>query len=155
MRIMDILDEDFVIPDLSASNKREVLKELIAVFLEKYNKLDEGSLLTVLLDREKLGSTGIGEGVAIPHGKIGDLECVVLSFGRSKKGVGFDSIDGKPVYLFFLLVAPENSAGLHLKALAKISRMLRNPFLRKGLMSAESKEEIVQILTQADEEPEP
>lgn len=155
MRIMDILDEDFVIPDLSASNKREVLKELIAVFLEKYNKLDKESLLAVLLDREKLGSTGIGEGVAIPHGKIGDLECVVLSFGRSKKGVGFDSIDGKPVYLFFLLVAPENSAGLHLKALAKISRMLRNPFLRKDLMSAESKEEIVQILTQADEEPEP
>lgn len=154
MRIMDILDEDFVIPDLSATNKREVLKELIAVFLEKYNKLDKESLLTVLLEREKLGSTGIGEGVAIPHGKIGDLECVVLSFGRSKKGIGFDSIDGKPVHLFFLLVAPENSAGLHLKALAKISRMLRNPSLRKDLMGAESKEEIVQILTQADKEPE-
>lgn len=154
MKIVDILDEDFVIPDLSATNKREVLKELIAVFSKKYNKLDKESLLAVLLEREKLGSTGIGEGVAIPHGKIGNLECVLLSFGRSKNGIGFDSIDGKPVHLFFLLVAPENSAGLHLKALAKISRMLRNPSLRKDLMGAESREEILQILTQADKEPE-
>ncbi|HIC90554.1 MAG TPA: PTS sugar transporter subunit IIA [Syntrophaceae bacterium] len=154
MKIVDILDEDFVIPDLSATNKREVLKELIAVFSKKYNKLDRESLLAVLLEREKLGSTGIGEGVAIPHGKIGNLECVLLSFGRSKNGIGFDSIDGKPVHLFFLLVAPENSAGLHLKALAKISRMLRNPSLRKDLMGAESREEILQILTQADKEPE-
>jgi len=154
MKIVDILDEDFVIPDLSATNKREVLKELIAVFSKKYNKLDRESLLAVLLEREKLGSTGIGEGVAIPHGKIGNLECVLLSFGRSKNGIGFDSIDGKPVHLFFLLMAPENSAGLHLKALAKISRMLRNPSLRKDLMGAESREEILQILTQADKEPE-
>lgn len=154
MKIVDILDEDFVIPDLSATNKREVLKELIAVFSKKYNKLDKESLLAVLLEREKLGSTGIGEGVAIPHGKIGNLECVLLSFGRSKNGIGFDSIDGKPVHLFFLLMAPENSAGLHLKALAKISRMLRNPSLRKDLMGAESREEILQILTQADKEPE-
>lgn len=154
MRIMEILDEDFVIPDLAAASKREVLKELIAAFPKKYSRLDIGSLLTVLLEREKLGSTGIGEGVAIPHGKIKDLEGLVLSFGRSKKGIVFDSVDGKPVHLFFLLVAPENSSGLHLKALAKISRLLRNPSLRKNLMGAESKAEIIGFLNEADKEPE-
>lgn len=154
MRIMDILDEDFIISDLSATNKKEVLRELIAVFLQKYKKLDQGNLLTVLLEREKLGSTGIGEGVAIPHGKIKDLEELVLSFGRSKEGINFGAIDEKPVHLFFLLVAPENSATSHLKALAKISRMFRNPSLRKGLIKAESKEEIVQLLTQSDKESE-
>lgn len=154
MRIMDILDKDFIISDLSASNKKEVFRELITVFSYKYRKLDQGNLLTVLMEREKLGSTGIGEGVAIPHGKIKDLEGLILSFGRSKEGINFGAIDGKPVYLFLLLVAPENSAASHLKALAKISRMFRNPSLRKGLMKAESKEEIVQLLTQADKESE-
>jgi PTS system nitrogen regulatory IIA component len=102
------------------------------------------------LDREKLGSTGIGDGIAIPHGKIRDLGGVVASFGRSREGVDFESIDQKPTHLFFLLVAPENSAGMHLKALARISRLLKDPNFRKKLMGAGDKDELFQIISEED-----
>jgi PTS system nitrogen regulatory IIA component len=107
-------------------------------------------VVEVLLDREKLGSTGIGDGIAIPHGKIKDLGGVVASFGRSPEGVDFESLDQKPAHLFFLLVAPENSAGVHLKALARISRLLKHPSFRKRLMEAENEEELFQIISEED-----
>ncbi|HQC23908.1 MAG TPA: PTS sugar transporter subunit IIA, partial [Syntrophales bacterium] len=105
----------------------------------------------VLLEREKLGSTGIGDGIAIPHGKLKGLERLVISFGRSRQGVDFDAIDGKPVHIFFLLMAPESSTGQHLKALAKISRMLKDPGFRSDLMAAENAEEIYRKIAEKDE----
>ena len=104
------------------------------------------------MERERLGSTGIGDGVALPHGKLRGLDKLLLSFGRSIDGLDFDSIDERPAYLFFLLLAPENSAGMHLKFLAKISRMLKDGNLRQRLMQAKSREEIYKVITDKDEE---
>ena len=108
--------------------------------------------MEVLLDRERLGSTGIGDNIAIPHGKLAQLSRLMLCFGRSIKGVDFDSMDGKPSHLFFMLLAPVNSAGLHLKALAKISRMLMSQPFRDHLLKAEGTEEIYRLIAERDAE---
>lgn len=150
MKISEILNEDLLIPNLQSKNKKGVLEELAGVLVGQRKLPDLEKVVEVLLDREKLGSTGIGDGIAIPHGKIKDLEGVVASFGRSRGGVDFESIDQKPTHLFFLLVAPENSAGIHLKALARISRLLKDPSFRKRLMEAESKEQLFQIISEED-----
>jgi len=118
MKILDILAKQAIIPELHGSTKRQVLEELIEALVRHKPQLD-GELMAVLLERERLGSTGIGDGIAIPHGKLKDLDQLTLSFGRSTRGVDFESMDGRPVHLFFLLVAPETSAGIHLRALAK------------------------------------
>jgi len=150
MKISEILNKDLLILDLQSKNKKGVLEELAAVLVDQGKLSDLERVVEVLLDREKLGSTGIGDGIAIPHGKIKDLGGVVASFGRSREGVDFESIDQKPTHLFFLLVAPENSAGVHLKALARISRLLKDPSFRRRLMEAESREELFQIISEED-----
>ena len=122
MKIIDMLKTDYILEELKSGNKRDVLKELVGSFMKIHQKLDSEATLNVLFEREKLGSTGIGEGIAIPHGKITGLDQLILSFGRSAVGIDFDAMDGKPVHLFFLLIAPENSAGQHLKTLAKIAK---------------------------------
>ncbi len=152
MKILDILPKEAIVPELKARTKREVLEELsdALVAIKKYLKRDE--LVEVLMERERLGSTGIGEGVAIPHGKLKNIDQLLISFGRSTEGIDFDSMDGKPAHLFFLLVAPENSAGIHLRALAKISRLLRSVNLRQKLFNASSRDEIFEIISQEDQE---
>ena len=111
MNIQDMLKKEFIIEDLKSKTKQEVLVELADVFLGGDTTIDRSVVIEVLLEREKLGSTGIGDGIAIPHGKLAGLEDLVVSFGRSHRGVDFDSLDGRPVHIFFLLMAPENSAG--------------------------------------------
>ncbi len=150
MKISEILNKDLLIPNLQSKNKKGVLEELASVLVGQKKLPDLDRVVEVLLDREKLGSTGIGDGIAIPHGKIKDLGGVVASFGRSREGVDFESIDQKPTHLFFLLVAPENSAGVHLKALARISRLLKDPNFRKRLMEAGNEEELFQIISEED-----
>ncbi|MBW2059500.1 MAG: PTS sugar transporter subunit IIA [Deltaproteobacteria bacterium] len=150
MKISEILNKDLLIPDLQSKDKRGVLEELAGVLVAQGKLRDLKKVVEVLLEREKLGSTGIGDGIAIPHGKIRDLDGVVASFGRSRQGVDFESIDQKPTHLFFLLVAPENSAGTHLKALARISRLLKDPNFRKRLMEAETREQLYQIISEED-----
>ena len=150
MRILDILDNDFIISDLTAQNKKDVLQELTSVLVEKRKNIEQEPLVEILLEREKLGSTGIGDGIAIPHGKLKELDRIVASFGRSLKGLDFQSMDGKPTFLFFLLVAPENSGGVHLKALARISRLFKDVSFRKKLLEARSREDIFQIITEED-----
>jgi PTS system nitrogen regulatory IIA component len=108
-------------------------------------------MVNTLLEREKLGSTGIGDGVAIPHGKLVNLEELIVSFGRSKEGVEFDAMDGKPAHIFFLLMAPEDTTGKHLKALAKISKMLKDSTFRKKLLEAKSKDELYMIIADKDD----
>lgn len=152
MRILDILEKDAIITELKGSTKKQVLEELIDALLERKPQLDRDRLMGVLLERERLGSTGIGDGIAIPHGKLRDLDQLALSFGKSSRGVDFESMDGKPVYLFFLLVAPESSAGIHLRALAKIARILKNGSVRKRLGNVKSRDEIYAVIREEDED---
>jgi len=152
MKLSDILKPKLIIPDLKAQDKKGVLEELAQIITQQEPSLSKGSLLQALLERERLGSTGIGDGIALPHGKLKELDHLCISFGRSAKGLDFDSIDEKPVYVFFLLLAPENSAGVHLKALAKISRILKDGNFRRRLMGAQSGQEIYEMIIDKDEE---
>jgi nitrogen PTS system EIIA component len=110
--------------------------------------VNEDRTVEILLERESLGSTGIGEGMAIPHGRSKEVKKILASFGRSLPGLDFQSLDGKPTHLFFLLIAPENSAGIHLKALAQISRLMKDQAFRKRLMEANSPDEVYSIFSE-------
>ena len=152
MKIIDLLTPNCILPNLQATNKKAVLEELAETLTPESGGLSLQTVMEVLLDRERLGSTGIGDNIAIPHGKLPQLTQLMLCFGRSLKGVDFDSMDGKPSHLFFMLLAPVNSAGLHLKALAKISRMLMSQPFRDNLMQAKGAEEIYRLIAERDAE---
>ena len=152
MKLSDIIEEAYIIPELKANDKRGVLEELTEMITVREPSIDKMALVKVLVDRERLGSTGIGDGVAIPHGKLNGVKQPIISFGRSKQGLDFDSMDGQPAYLFFLIVAPENSSGFHLQVLAKIAKILKSSVFRKKLMDADSRIELYQIITESDDE---
>jgi len=152
MKLSEILEENNIIPELKAREKKGVLEELAEVVYNSDPSIDKGALVKVLVERERLGSTGIGDGVAIPHGKLSGVTNPIISFGRSKEGLGFDSMDGQPTYLFFLLVAPENSSGVHLQVLARIAKILKRSSFRKKLMEASTQKELYQTIIQTDEE---
>jgi len=152
MKITDILPEDMVVSGLRGRSKGDVIEELAAVVANHHRgEIDLARLVQALEDRERLNSTALGEGVAIPHGKLPGLKRVVAAFGRSAPGVDFSSLDGKPTHLFFLLVAPEDSAGAHLKALARISRLLKDDSFRARLMSAPNQGELYRTIREEDE----
>ena len=151
MKILEVLQIDAILEDLASTNKKGILEELVTPVAKAANVGEEG-LVKVLLDRERLGSTGIGGGVGIPHGKLKNLDDIVLGFGLSRKGVDFESMDGRPTHIFFLLVTPENSTGLHLKMLARISRLLKDESFKERLTNASSREEIFAIIQEVDEE---
>ena len=150
MKLTDILEESSIVVDLQARDKTEALEVLVDAMTRNNQTVDQQKILTILLEREKLGSTGIGDGIAIPHGKSKELTQIISGFGVSKQGIAFDSLDGKPAHLFFLLVAPENSVGIHLKLLARISRMLKNVDFREKLLETNSQHEIYQIISEED-----
>ena len=150
MRIAEFLREDLVIPELSADDKASVLSELCGALAKAYPQLSRERLLQTLIEREQLGSTGIGEGVAIPHGKLSGLPGLIGAFTRKKSGIDFAAIDAKPTYLFFVLFAPENSAGVHLKALARISRLFRQPQLRKSILEAKDAAAMYRLIADED-----
>jgi len=149
MKIVEFLRPDAVIASLSGQTAQAVLAELSRP-LAAIHHVDAQKLLDTLLEREKLGSTGIGEGVAIPHGKVAGLPALMASFGRTTAGVDFRAIDGKPTHLFFTLFAPENSAGAHLKALARISRIFKNPAFRDAILRAPDAAEIYRLIEAED-----
>jgi len=151
MRLDQIFHIEFLKETLTSETKTEVIGELVNILIQGGKRIDPTKTADILIQREKLGTTGIGDGVAIPHGKISDLDEIIVAFGRSLKGVAFDSVDGKPVKLFFLLLAPENSAGQHLKVLAQISKMLKTPNFRKKLIEAKTKEELYRTIVEQDE----
>ncbi|MGE5844499.1 MAG: PTS sugar transporter subunit IIA [Syntrophaceae bacterium] len=151
MQITDMFKKEYIIEALKAKSKRAVLAELSEIFTRDHAGIQSDAMIEVLLEREKLGSTGIGDGIAIPHGKLKGLDSLVISFGRSREGIDFDSIDGRPAHIFFLLMAPESSTGQHLKALAKISRMLKDPEFRNDLLSAKNAEELYRKIADKDE----
>ena len=148
---MDYLKEEWVIPNLQDTDKRSVLKTLSSVLVEPCQGASAEELLQVLLDREKVGSTGIGEGIAIPHGRLKKLKNFLISFGRSIKGVDFDAIDHKPSHLFFMVMAPENSAVDDLKLLGRIVKLLKDPSFKKRLMEVPSQKELFKIISEEDE----
>ncbi len=150
MKIMDILLGDALVLDLASNKKDDILAEMANAVAAAEPSLDAGTLLGVLRDREALQSTGIGEGVAIPHGKLPGLHRLIASFARSRPGVDFESIDGQPTHLFFLLVVPEHSGGQHLKALARISRFFRDTAFRTRLHEAESAEDVLRAIEEED-----
>ena len=150
MSLEQMLKKEYLNGNLQAKNKTEALSELSEIVIKDSLNLNKLNIYDALLQREKLGSTGIGDGVAIPHGKISSLEQVIVAFGRSKNGVAFDSIDGKPVHIFFLLLAPENSTSQHLKTLAKICRMLKTGNFRQRLLDAESTSDLYEIIMEED-----
>ncbi|HZW35546.1 MAG: PTS sugar transporter subunit IIA [Deltaproteobacteria bacterium] len=151
MKLLDIVSSGGVVDDLRAGTKEGVLREMSEVVAANVPSLSAQGLTTILMDRESLGSTGIGDGVAIPHGKVPGIDRLVAVFGRSREGVQFHSLDGKPAHLFFLVVAPEHSAGMHLKALARISRLLKDARFRQALIEARDADDLRRVLKEEDD----
>jgi len=150
MMIKNILKEELIIPELVSKNKIDVLKELIEVVHRVDDMIDKDLALKVLLDREKLGSTGIGEGIAIPHGKYKGIDRILVSFGRSIEGIDFEAMDGKPTHIFFLLLLPDNVSGTYLKILARISGLLKNINIRERILRSTSRKEIYKVMIEED-----
>lgn len=153
MQITDFLSKKAIVTDIKATKKEEVIKELVEALINSgdIEKRYRNKLIEALMNRESLGSTAIGQGIAIPHAKCDCVEKLVAAFGLSKKGIDFDSLDGEPAYIFFLLVAPQDSAGPHLKALARISRLLKDKYFRDTLRSCADEKSVVKVISQEDE----
>jgi PTS system nitrogen regulatory IIA component len=150
MKIIDIIHKDAILTDLIARDKKTVIQEM-AIPAATILKVDLSEIIKVLLDRERLGSTGIGRGIAIPHGKLKSIEFPFLGLGISRKGVEFDSLDGMSAHLFFLLITPEQSTGTHLKVLSQIARILKNDVFKNSLLNAHDSQDILSII-QAEED---
>ena len=148
--IRDLLQDDHIIEELQATDKIGVIREFSRLLKSTSSIENEEDLVRILIERESLGSTGIGDGVAIPHAKMHLLPEMIVAFGRSSGGIDFESLDEKPVYLFFLLVTPDDMPGDHLKALARISRVLKNPLIREKLRQATHQRQIKKIIYDED-----
>jgi PTS system nitrogen regulatory IIA component len=146
MKILDFLVADAINVKLSSTSKKDVLFELIEPLVKAGKVTDGKKMVEVLLEREELGSTGIGQRIAIPHGKSPVVKELAAAFGVSAQGVDYDSLDGEPVNLFFVLVAPDDSAGVHLKALARISGLLRDKFFKKALLNAQDRNDVIKVI---------
>jgi PTS system nitrogen regulatory IIA component len=151
VKITDFLSVQNVIPTLASREKNAVLREVADGLASAHPPLDKNRVLQVLWDRERISTTAIGEGVAIPHGKLPDVDHVIGVFARSAEGIDFASLDGAPTHLFFVLIAPENAAADHLKALARISRLLKDEVFRRRLMEAKTRQEIFQTIAEEDQ----
>lgn len=150
MKILEALTRDTILVDLQSKDKKGILEELVAP-VAVAAKIEAADLVKVLMEREQLGSTGIGGGIGIPHGKLKDLDNLILGFGLSRQGVDFESMDGRPTHIFFLLITPENSTGLHLKLLARISRLLKNEPFKAKLMQARSTDHVIAAIEPLDD----
>ena len=150
MKILEFLDPAAITVDLKKQTKPEVVAELCELLSHTSKINDPGSVARVLMERETLGSTGIGQGIAIPHGKSDRVSALAAAVGISKKGVDFEALDGEPVHIIFLLVAPKDSAADHLKALARISRLLKDKFVRAALKEVKAPQDVVKIINEDD-----
>ncbi|WP_319760723.1 fructose PTS transporter subunit IIA [Maridesulfovibrio sp.] len=146
MNISDNLAKDLVVYELQATDKGGVLEEMVSTLKDAGLDIDVENSLKVLNDREKLGTTGIGDGIAIPHGKLDSIEEIVVVVGRSSAGVDFESLDMQPCKIFFMVLAPEQGAGTHLKVLAQISRQLKDEAFRQAFIETGDKEELLRLL---------
>ena len=146
MTLLDILSPDTTIVDLKGETKEEIIAELVDSLANNDAITDRDKVLQAVLEREKIMSTGIGDGIAIPHGKSDSVERLIAALGTQRRGVDFEALDGEPAYVFFLLVSPANVSGPHIKALARISRLLKNDEFKKKLIAAESSTAVIGII---------
>jgi nitrogen PTS system EIIA component len=151
MKILDYLHKETIITDLRSSEKKGVLEEL-ALPVSVMTNTDPNAIVRVLLERESLGSTGIGGGVGIPHGKMRGLNSLIMGVGLSLKGVDFDAMDNKPTHIFFLIITPEDSAGLHLVILARISKILKEEAFKQKILAAKNADDVIRIIDEVDED---
>jgi PTS system nitrogen regulatory IIA component len=151
MKLLEFLPKEAVLADLKAQNKEGVLQELAKPVADAAG-VKPDDLVRVLMERERLGTTGIGNGIGIPHGKMKHLQSLVLGFGLSRKGIDFESMDARPTHIFFLLAAPENSTELHLKLLARISKILKHDAFREKLLRAKDSDTIYSVIGEEDED---
>jgi nitrogen PTS system EIIA component len=150
MKLSQLLTKESIVADLTSTTKHGIIRELARAVAPVAGIAAE-DIAAVLMERESLGSTGIGGGIAIPHGKLSSVTQIILGFGRSKAGVTYDSLDGKPVHIFFLLLTPENSTGGHLKVLAQISKLLKMDRFKQELITAETIDDIHEFILEQDE----
>ena len=150
MNLLDILSPESTIVDLKGESKEDLISELVNSLVVGDSITDRDQVLQAVLDREKIMSTGIGDGIAIPHGKSAAVTELVAAMGTQRRGVDFDALDGEPAFVFFLLVSPANVSGPHIKALARISRLLKNDAFKKKLIEANSAEEIIATIEVAE-----
>jgi PTS system nitrogen regulatory IIA component len=153
MQIMDFLSKKAIVTDLKSTKKEDIMRELVDALIAagEIEKRCHNKLVEALMSREALGSTAIGQGIAIPHAKSDSVSKLVAAFGLSRRGVDFDSLDGEQAHIFFLLVAPQDSAGPHLKALARISRLLKDRYFRDTLRNCTDEKTVAKIIAQEDE----
>jgi len=151
LKIAEILQEQCVVADIRGKTKREIITELVEALAKARLVKDIEPVVNVVMDREKLGSTGIGNGVAVPHGKLKNINNIMCAFGRSQNGVDFDAVDRAPVHIFFLVLAPEDSASLHLKVLSRITKILRDQSLRKKIIKLTNVHELYTSILEEDE----
>jgi len=151
MKILDFIDPKNIITELKATDKKGVLEELTLPVAD-ITQIEHKELVRVLIEREHLGSTGIGNGIRIPHGKLKNLSSLILGVGISRKGVNFDAMDKKPTHIFFLLLTPDNSTDLHLKLLARISKILKEESFKDKILVSADKEEVIRLIQGVDEE---
>jgi len=148
--IKNLLQDDLILEEMTATDKPGVIREFARLLMSQGRIINEDEIIRALVDRESLGSTGIGGGVAIPHGKLKSISEMIVAFGRSHRGVDFQALDGKPVYLFFLLLTPHDMPGEQLKTLARISRILKNKKLRESLRHASFRQELQRLICEED-----
>jgi PTS system nitrogen regulatory IIA component len=151
LKIAEILQEQCVVTDIRGKTKKEIITELVEALANARLVKDVEPVVNVVMDREKLGSTGIGNGVAVPHGKLKNINNIMCAFGRSQNGVDFDAVDRAPVHIFFLVLAPEDSASLHLKVLSRITKILRDQSLRKKIIKLSNVHELYMSILEEDE----
>ncbi len=151
MKILDYITKETILTDLQSTDKKGVIDEL-AEPVAALTGLDHREIVRVLIERERLGSTGIGGGIAIPHGKINGIESLVLGFGLSRQGVNFEALDNKSTHIFFLLLSDDNCTGLHLRVLARLSKLLREKSFKEKLMQTDSPNAVISVLKEADED---
>ena len=150
MKLSEILEEQCIVPNLKGLNKVDAIHELIESLHVMGKIQNKAEIIKALLEREELGSTGIGDNIAIPHAKTKESNSLIIMYARSKNGLDFDSLDRKPVHHIFLLIAPQNSTGIHLKALARISRLLKNSLFRKKLLKAGNQKNLYEVILSED-----
>ena len=151
MKVSKFLKIDNIVPELIALNKTDVLKELAEIVTSNSSTLNYQKTLETLQQRENLCSTAMDEGVAIPHGKLHGISDIIIAFGKSTKGIDFDSLDNKPTSFFIMLLSPENSSKKHIQALAKISNIFKNKEFRDSILNSDTAEDILELITEEDE----
>lgn len=151
MKVSELLKTDFIISELKGESKEEIINELIDLFKKDPRVEDIEKVRTAVLEREKVMSTGVGKGFAIPHGKTGAVKEIIGAFGRIKDGIDYDALDGNPVYLVFLLVGKDNLISTHIKLLSRISRLMNKDDFRHRLLWAENSEDIINLFTEEEE----